>query len=215
MNKSLLALLCCLLCSCLEEESAEAVVSKEYGREAVRIDYTDIYLDTVFYRNGWVDTLGILENGNYIDFSPVETIWNCNGMSIARQGDTVLLKSFTYTPPDSEWHIEFTCLDSVYDRFLIQADGSTRHLGDSLEHDPDVRLSGDTVSFKQTIVYLNRGQRTPYGEPDLIRWPSYGHQNPVDSLFKEIQKLEPGGPSHAAGPMYRIVSHTWFYVAKD
>jgi len=189
-----------------------------YGRYAVSTIYTDYFPDTTYHGKTWLRIFGSNDLGSYRDFTPAETLWNCNSLKIQRHLDTVMLEAFSFVPPDSSWETQFKCLDSQFLKFVIQADGTGKYIGsDSLRYNPNVKISGDTLSFDMTIVYYDRGALSPAGQPDLIRWPYYGAlpTASADSLHNEATKLGTVFQGQLAkNPFYRMDWQHWIYIAQ-
>lgn len=190
-----------------------------YHREALFLEYSDIYRDTIKFKEACLDSLTIIGCG-YSDLMARETVWNCNKMDVTRSGDTILLRSSIYTPPDSIWVTQFQCLDS-YDPFVLDAQGRGTYVGtQKFPSDPEVRVKDDTLFFKQTLTFFDRGytsDRGPYAPtPRWIRYPQYGTLNNLDSLQSELKSY---CTTHEAcdleEPFYRVIHHEWIYVAGE
>lgn len=117
---------------------------------------------------------------------PYEGAWNCTSDYMQRRGDTVFIRAYEATEPDELWYNTFTCLDS-YEPFVLQPDGRGLYVGrHDLGQDPELRLEGDTLSFKMTFVLFDRKDLSTLGPVNSAFWVrshGYGvqHQN-LDSI---------------------------------
>lgn len=208
----LLALLA-MLQSCATE--ANTPPPEFYTRAGVLTSHADVYWDTIRSEPPCFDTFTLIpcEVNNF----PLsrETWYNCNNRGIERNGDTLYLYGFDYTPPDSEWVIQFHC-HSTAERFLIQGDGSTLHVGPGiLDHDPNLRLQGDTVRFDMTLVLFDRGSLAiGGGVPVLIRYPQFGTLHNTDSL-QQVMASRYDGHNVLHVPHIRVAWQTWTYVPQS
>jgi hypothetical protein len=204
----LITLLASFFVACNLNDEPMAIPSV-YNRQAVSLEATIVREDTIDQRPSCVDTFDII--GCSSDYpAPRETIWNCNKTQVARHGDTVFLRSSSYTAPDSNWQITFNCLDE-YDPFLIDKNGKGRYIGEKpLPSDPEVEVSNDTLYFKQTVVFLSRGDLANDGNPELVRYPQYGFMSNVDSLQQVLRTfIDANGGRQLVAP--DKVTLVWYY----
>lgn len=225
MIKFYCGLLLALLVSCGNTD--ESLSPPSYQWKAATVSWALVYPDSIVNPpDCYVDYEFGKDYGRCDNHtpSPYEGGWNCTGKYMERRGDTVFIRAFAATGPDEDWRTSFKCTEQ-YEPFVLQSDGHGVYVGtEQLASDPEVRLKGDSLTFKMTFTVFDRG--FPYlieegSTPDWVLYHQYGFVNRnLDSMQTLLNDYCEGRERYCEYPdggevHYMVGWREFIYVASD